>query len=234
MNSKPILIVAGEPNSVFLEIFFKSLKSKKFKKPILLIASKKIVILQMKKLNYKFKINSVLEKDIGLNKLNNDYINIIDIAYNSKKPFEKISKKSNKYIKKSFELALKLLKSGISDRLINGPISKKYFLRKKYLGVTEYLADKTSTKNFAMLIYNKNLSVSPLTTHLPLKFVSKNLDKDLIIKKVQLINDFYKDKFNIAPKIAITGLNPHCENKFNAFEDEKIVLPSVKFLKKKN
>jgi 4-hydroxythreonine-4-phosphate dehydrogenase len=233
MNSKPILIVAGEPNSVFLEIFFKSLKSKKFKKPILLIASKKIVILQMKKLNYKFKINSVLEKDIGLNKLNNDYINIIDIAYNSKKPFEKISKKSNKYIKKSFELALKLLKSGISDRLINGPISKKYFLRKKYLGVTEYLADKTSTKNFAMLIYNKNLSVSPLTTHLPLKFVSKNLDKDLIIKKVQLINDFYKDKFNIAPKIAITGLNPHCENKFNAFEDEKIVLPSVKFLKKK-
>ena len=42
MSFKPILIVSGEPNSVFLEIFFKSLKSNNFKKPIILIASLKL------------------------------------------------------------------------------------------------------------------------------------------------------------------------------------------------
>ena len=52
------------------------------------------------------------------------------------------------------------------------------------------------------------------------------------MKKVFLINNFYKKHFGLKPKIAITGLNPHCESfdKFN--EDEKIIKPTIKFLKK--
>ena len=57
MSSSPILIVSGEPNSVFLEIFFKVLKLKKIKSPLILISSKNILELQMKKL--KFKKNQV-------------------------------------------------------------------------------------------------------------------------------------------------------------------------------
>ena len=48
MNYKPILIVHGEPNSIFLEIFFKSIKYKKFKSPLVLICSHKILKFQMK------------------------------------------------------------------------------------------------------------------------------------------------------------------------------------------
>ena len=43
MKNKPILIVSGEPNSIFLEIFFKSLKNKKYKSPIILISSLKLL-----------------------------------------------------------------------------------------------------------------------------------------------------------------------------------------------
>ena len=46
---------------------------------------------------------------------------------------------------------------------------KKLFLKKKYLGITEYLSKKTNSKNEVMLIYNKKLSVSPITTHIPIK-----------------------------------------------------------------
>ncbi len=35
-------------------------------------------------------------------------------------------------------LHLDLLKKKITNKLINGPISKKFFLEKKYLGITEY------------------------------------------------------------------------------------------------
>ena len=52
MNSKAILIVNGEPNSIFLEIFFKSLKFKQYKCPIILISSIKLV----KNYMHKFKI----------------------------------------------------------------------------------------------------------------------------------------------------------------------------------
>ena len=54
MKYKPIVVVAGEPNSIFLEIFFKSLK-KKIKSPIILIASLNLLKLQMGKLKYKKK-----------------------------------------------------------------------------------------------------------------------------------------------------------------------------------
>ena len=53
MNYKPILLVAGEPNSIFLEIFFKAIKIKKFKSPLILIASHNLLKLQMKKLRIK-------------------------------------------------------------------------------------------------------------------------------------------------------------------------------------
>ena len=57
MNYKPILIVAGEPNSIFLEIFFKIYKKKKLKNPIILIAFLNLLNLQMKKLKFKKKLN---------------------------------------------------------------------------------------------------------------------------------------------------------------------------------
>ena len=59
MNTKPILIVAGEPYSIFSEIFFKSLNKIKYKRPIILIASKELIEKQMKKLEYKFILNEV-------------------------------------------------------------------------------------------------------------------------------------------------------------------------------
>jgi len=72
----------------------------------------------------------------------------------------------------------------------------KFFLKDKFLGITEYLANKTKSKKYAMLIYNKKLSVCPLTTHLPLKQVSKKLSKKLIFEKVKLINNFFKKYSN--------------------------------------
>ena len=52
---KPIIVAAGEPNSIFLEIFFKSLKKNKFKSPIILIVSENLLKKQMKKFNFKKK-----------------------------------------------------------------------------------------------------------------------------------------------------------------------------------
>ena len=232
MNYKPIIIVAGEPNSIFFEIFFKALKTERFKSPILLIASIDILKLQMKKLRFKRKIKLLTLPEIQTTKLNNRSINLISIKYSQNKPFEKLSSKSNNYINLSFDLALKIIKKKITNKFINGPISKKFFLKNKFLGITEYLAHKTKTKKYAMLIYNKNLSVSPITTHLPLKHVSKNISKNLIFEKVKLINSFFNEYLEKKPNIAITGLNPHCESIDIFNEDQKILKPVIKYLLK--
>ena len=234
MTYKPIIIVAGEPNSIFSEIFFKSLKIKKFRSPIILIASYHLIKLQMKKLNIDKKIRLIKSLDLKDINLNNKEINLIDVTLKQKKAFDKISDRSNDYIKKSFDIALKILDKKITNKFINGPISKKFFLKKKYLGITEYLASKTKTKNFAMLIYNKKLSVCPLTTHLPIKKVHQKINRNMIKEKIKLIDIFFKKYLKKRAKIAITGLNPHCESVDIFDEDEKIIKPTIKTLNKSN
>ena len=229
---KPIVIVSGEPNSIFLEIFFKTIK-RKIRSPLILIGSYKILKLQMKKLNFKKKINILQQKKLSTYKLNNNSINLINVNYSTTKAFDKISSKSNSYIEKSFKIAFDILKSGFTDKFINGPISKKNFLKKNHLGITEYISEKFKIKNSAMLIYNKDLSVCPITTHLPLKYVSKKLNKKIIKNKISLIIGFYKTYFKKNPRIVVLGLNPHCESVDKLNEDEKIINPTIKELKKK-
>ena len=231
MSRDPILIVAGEPNSVFLEIFFKSIKNKKYKSPLIIIVSKKLLLRQMKSLGFNFKINLVNKDYSSLINLNNKKINLIDVNYHFKNTFEKISTNSNNYITECFDVALEVLKKNKYSKMINGPISKKSFLQGRYLGITEYLASKTDKKDkVAMLIYNPKLSVSPITTHLQLKDVSKKISKLKIIKNVVLINDFYLKILRKIPKIGITGLNPHCESNYKISEEKKIIIPAIKNL----
>ena len=232
MNIDPIIIVGGEPNSIFLEIFFKCLRKIKINRPIILISSENIIKLQMKKLNFHKKIKLLKKDDLINQKLNNQAINLIDIKYNSSRPFEKISSKSNKFISNSFEEAFNIIKKYKFKRFINGPINKKTFLKNSFFGITEFISSKFNIKENAMLIYNKKLSVCPITTHEPIKNVSKSINKKKIINKIKLIDEFYKKKLNIKAKIAVLGLNPHCETTSIFNEDEKIIKPAIKILKK--
>ena len=78
----------------------------------------------------------------------------------------------------------------------------KEFLKKKHLGITEYLAQKTKSSNQVMLIYNSNISVSPLTTHIPLKSVNKSISK---IKIINIKNKQLNEKYTLASFIEGTN-----------------------------
>ena len=187
----------------------------------------------MKKLKFKKNIKLLDPLLLDEYKLNNKSINLINVEYIPSKAFEKISSKSNKFIESSFKLAFKIIKNYKIFKFINGPISKKNFLNKKYLGITEYISKNFNAKNTCMLIYNKKLSFCPITTHLPIKLVTKQISKKIITNKVSLISDFYKKNFGLKPKIAILGLNPHCESIHKYNEDEKIIKPITENLKNK-
>ncbi len=233
MKNKPILLVPGEPKSIFFEIFFKSIKNKNYKSPLILICCKKQFQKQLKKykINKEFRILKI--EDLIKSKLNNKKINIINISLNTSQNKKLNLKYSNDYISKTFQLAFTLIKNGFTNKLINGPINKKLFLNNKFLGITEYIGSNFKKKKVGMLIYNKELSVCPLTTHLPIKFVTKKISRKLVEEKILLINDFYYKNFKFKPKIGVTGLNPHCESIHHFNEDEKIVSKAIESSKKK-
>ena len=233
MKLNKILIILGEPQSTFSEILFKYFNSKEFsknKKKIILIGSLNLFQKQMKKL--KFNLNLNLIKDVKYAKINK--LNILNVNYNNQKIFSKISSNSKKYISNSFKIALNLIMNNKKIALINGPVSKKFFLKNKYPGITEYISKKTKSKNQVMLIYNDKLSVSPVTTHLPLKHVAKNITKEKIINNVKKIKKFYENYLKKKPKIAILGLNPHCETIHKFSEEKKIIIPAINTLKNIN
>ena len=236
---KPVLIVLGEPNSIFVEILSKTLMHKGIRKkinyPIFLIGSKKLILAQLKYLKKNIDLTILEKNKNNLNKLKNK-IYLINVNYRFKKPFEKVSTKSKGYISKCFEIAFELLNSKKSDVLINGPIDKKYFLRGEFPGITEYVYKKSKnkiSKKSVMLIFNKLLSVSPVTTHISLKDVSKNIKKNAIINNINTVNNFYKVKLYKKPKIAVLGLNPHCESKYKSNEEKNIIIPAIKKTKNK-
>ncbi len=232
--TKPIAIIAGEPNSISSEIIFKSwvLRKRYTHKPFIIIGSINLLNLQKKKLKYRIKIEEI-NSNFKKKNLNRNVLQILNIDYKQKKPFQKISNKSNKYIFNCFEAAIKLIKNKKILGFINCPVSKESLFKNKYQGITEFLSKKAGKKsNEVMLIYNKKLSVCPLTTHIPLKQVSQKIMKSEIIKKIKTINSFYKKIFNKKPKFAILGLNPHNFSTAKKFEEKEIIIPAVKIIKK--
>ena len=77
MDNKPLIIVAGEPFSIFSEIFLKSIKKKICRRHIILIISKNLFIKQMKRLNVKLQINIIDIENFNLNKLSKKKLTLL-------------------------------------------------------------------------------------------------------------------------------------------------------------
>ena len=223
MNCRPILIVPGEQKSIFFEIFFKSIRSKKIISPLILICDEENLYREIIRFKFKRKIEILSFNEICKKKLQNKKIYLINVS----------NKTPKFYVKKCFKTAFDLLRRGVTNKIINGPINKTKTLDKKFLGMTEFIASSFNKKKFAMLIYNPKLSVCPVTTHLPLRLVKNHITKKTLREKILIINDFYKKFLKIKPKIAVTGLNPHCESILKFNEDEKIISPVINSMKNK-
>ena len=187
----------------------------------------------MNKFKFKKDIKLIDIDNLKKLKLDNKKINLINIDYITNNKIKNNNYKYDIYIKNCFDSAFKILKTNFTNKPINGPINKSKFLNKKFLGMTEYISKKFKVDKNAMLIYNKNLAVCPITTHLPIKLVSKKISHKLIEEKTNLIDNFYKKNLGFKPKIAVTGLNPHCESILKFNEDSKIIKPAIDYLKKR-
>ena len=228
---KLFAIIAGEPNSINSEIIVKAWIKIKNKKNFFIIGNYKILKNQINKINKKIKISKI---DSIKNINSKDSLNILNIPLKFISTYKADFLETRKYILQSLNLAHNLSLSKKIKGFINLPINKTIF-KNKYLGVTEYLAGKNNVRNKeVMMIYNKKLSVVPLTTHLELKNITKKIKSNLIRKKIFSLNNSYKKLFKKKPRIVVLGLNPHnSENRKDSIEN-RIIKPSILELKKLN
>jgi len=199
---------------------------------IIIIGNFLLLKKQFLRMGYKIglkEINEIKNKNLKKN------LHIYNVPLKFKNPFKVSIQNKKKYIKDSFKIALELIDKKEIMGLINCPVNKKDLSHgKNFNGITEFLAKKKGILGKeAMLIYNSSLSVSPITTHVKLNSVSKNLSRKKIIDKIISINNFFKRKLRIKPKIGVLGLNPHNDELRNKSEEKKIIIPAINYLKKK-
>lgn len=230
---KIITIVSGDPNSIGYEILAKTWKKlKREKNNIVLIGNYLLIKKQLEKLQIRiplYKINSF--DKIFLSKK----LKVLDVPIKFTNPFKVKKENIKKYILKCIDTAHYLALNGKINGFINLPINKEIIFKNKNFGMTEYLAEKNKTNNTeVMMIYNKNFSIVPVTTHINIKDISKILNKSLIEKKIKTTNIYLKKIYNRKPTIAVLGLNPHNNELRNRSEEKTIILPVIKKLKKNN
>jgi len=231
---KKILLVLGDPNSINSELVFKTLNklSKTEKKKIIILANLNLLKSQFKRLNYKLSIKEIFNIK---QKENSDKIKVLNIGtkLKFKNPFNLKLKERTKYIKNSLDIAHNIASNNKDVGILNCAIDKKIF-KEKRIGVTEYLAHCCKIKNNSevMLITSNKISVCPITTHIDLKNISKNITKKKIVTKTITIQNWFLKKNKKKPKIAILGLNPHNAELRKNSEEMKIIIPAIRQIKK--
>jgi 4-hydroxythreonine-4-phosphate dehydrogenase len=117
------------------------------------------------------------------------------------------------------------------DALVTAPISKSHVKLAgfPFPGHTEYLAQKTNTQKFVMMMASSSLKVTLVTIHEPLKNVSSLLSINKILDTVEVTHRSLQEKFHISsPRIAVCGLNPHAgEGGLLGSEEKEIIAPAI-------
>jgi 4-hydroxythreonine-4-phosphate dehydrogenase len=84
-----------------------------------------------------------------------------------------------------------------------------------------------------MMLWSPVLAVVPVTIHLPLRDAVTTLSTDLIVSTARILVADLKARFGLtAPRLAVTGLNPHAgEDGTLGTEDQDIVAPAIEILR---
>jgi 4-hydroxythreonine-4-phosphate dehydrogenase len=137
----------------------------------------------------------------------------------------------------TLDLAIEGVQAGWFDAIVTAPLQKSTIndAGVAFSGHTEYLAEKTGTDQVVMMLAGVPgkgqavLRVALATTHLPLKDVPAAITLDGLARVLDIIDADLKNKFGIAaPRILVTGLNPHAgENGYLGREEIDTITPAI-------
>lgn len=234
MDKPKIGITVGDVNGIGPEVIIKVLSDQRILNHFIpvVFGSAKVLSFYRKALDIKdLNYSQVNDYKFFNNKINvvNCWKDMVDIQ-----PGESTNA-SGKAAFLALEMAVQYLKDQYIDAVVTAPINKHNIQSDNFNfpGHTEYFTSAFEADESLMLLTGKDVRVGVVSGHVPLKDVSNNISKSLIIKKVKIMEASMKTDFGIGkPKIAVLGLNPHAgEDGLLGEEEDKVIRPAVKELK---
>ena len=233
-----IALTMGDPGGIGPEILVKALQKEKPSKrcAYLLIGSRPVFKALCQKTGLWIPFKTVPSVSREAFRPGNIYF--LDIASGSSagEPFQigKLCPENGRIALAAIDKAAALAKQGIVDAIVTAPLNKSAvrLIDKKFVGHTEFLAQKAKSRRFAMMFTSPRLNVTLATIHVPLKKVSGLLTAKSILEKILLTHEMLKYGLAIKnPRIAVCALNPH--GKESGDEETKVIEPAVRAARRK-
>ena len=137
----------------------------------------------------------------------------------------------------AIEAAVLAVKDGTARAVVTNPIAKSVLMAEGFPhpGHTEFLGALAHAHFGArdvrpvMLLASRELKVVPLTVHIPLARVPAAISADAIVRTARILHRALVEDFGIAaPRIAVTGLNPHAgEDGKLGDEETRLIAPAI-------
>jgi 4-hydroxythreonine-4-phosphate dehydrogenase len=131
--------------------------------------------------------------------------------------------------------AVALVKNGAGAAIVTAPIHKASLMRGgfEHAGHTQYLAQITGADRAVMMLVGGDLRVVPLTIHIPLAEVPRQITQVAIVETGEIVLHALRHDFGIAkPRLAIAGLNPHAgEDGEIGSEERETIAPAAEALR---
>ncbi len=223
MNKNIIAITIGDINGIGIEILINLWKEGK-NYNFVLFSNVSIIRNYLKKKKINCKINIVNNSEN--NSFKKNYLNIY--SYSSKNNI------NNSIL--SLKYAYIECKNKNYIGIITLPLRKDLVNKesKDFIGHTEFF-EKLDKKKFTnMIMYKKNLIITPLTTHISIKSIPRVISKkNYIYERLFGLCKSLVIDFNIAkPKIMVSGLNPHAGDNGTIGFEEKLINKEIKKIRK--
>lgn len=237
-QSKPLIgFTCGDLNGIGIELIIKTLSDNRILdqcSPIIFASNKSINFYRKSLPDINFAYQSI--KDFS--KINHKQLSVYncweeEVAISA----GTLNEIGGRYARLSLQHAVDALKQGQIHGLVTAPLHKKNIQSPdfNFTGHTPYLKSAFELKDVLMLMVASNLRVGLVTEHVPVKDVAANLSREIIVRKLNILNESLKKDFGIdKPKIAVLGLNPHAGDEgLVGNEEQTIIKPAIKEVKDK-
>lgn len=229
-----LVITMGDPCGVgpeiilkFFDIIYKIEDKHLF---VCVVGSKKVLEYYKMKLKIDIEIVNITRGEISDLRIKTGVMHLINIDEEVENlEFGKHTKLGGELSIKFLDKAIELCHGKYVDGIVTCPISKDSINMAgfKYSGHTEYLAEKTKTNDFAMVLKGKKVVVLLNSTHVSLKEAVNRVTTESVYNKIKLAEKAKKE-LGLIGSIAVAGLNPHNgENGLFGAEESEIITPAV-------
>lgn len=236
-NKYKVGISLGDYNGIGAEVIIKVLEDERIYRfcSVVVYGQKNVISFYAKQLKIQnFNIQEVKDTE----NLNPKLPNIINVWSETVQP------QPGQLTTEAGARAMLCLNAGIKDLvekkidvLVTGPVNKSSMSQHhpEFTGQTEHVSKAAGNENSMMLLVDDGLRVGLVTNHVSLKDVTGKIDINLILAKLEVLNQTLKQDFLISkPRIAVLGLNPHAgDNSLLGKEEKDIIAPAVNRAKEK-